>query len=801
MEKSCGEGQADVPRARARAPTRSASRRSMSTARRWSRPRSPRWAMAGAPGTTLEIPVDVNYTGVERARTPASSCSGSRGAGMACAMATPPVATQVLTLTAGGAVRTESSSIDNTVYQKLDGTDPKPCCAYTDQLPAERDEPPVRARHAARDRQGRHRRGRVPAHVRHVRRRGDVQPDARRTTSRSTRAWMPRRMPRSTRCDILSGCARASSRSRSPRPPAGPADARAGRGARRRPPAAAAADRRSTARATRRGYLTAVAQQLQPAWGAVPRGLPAPAAAGPPAQRADARGARRARDRSTRRGRSRSRSSATSGSPTSISRCADAIADASRLAGPAADAAVRRRSAPPALAVRARSPPGRAGDRADRAPSSSRSDAVARLLAGRAGASGAPQSPRHRPATRAPRATAARDDRGAARGARSSTASVRRAAVEAVGRAGVRVLASEIRAFLAPTVRHRAPAGRDARAAARSAIVPRSRSARAPASDRSRELPAARARGDRGARRARGGRPRRRGDPRTCSRFREARRTVIALRGQRCRAEPGARRQARRGWFAAARARARRPARGSRASRASSGRRPTRSVPAAVTALPVVCATRTPRFARPARRRPPRARLRRRRPRPRSPRGSRACARSRSQRSARRARRGRARSIQRTSPPLAMTPPRRSAPRTPVRRDRSGGWLDQPLRALVDDRDADVRAAAGGRSRCGRPATRPGPCRSSRPLTCGRRHRSGCRRSAAPRSRSPRRRRASPARAADESPEVATAALVRLAVRRGRIAMTAPLLTQLAAVPPAERRARADCPGMVARRA
>ena len=90
--------------------------------------------MASVPGSTFEIPVDVNYPAWSKAYT-GQLLFRFKWGGMTCAAATPPVATQVLTLTAGGTVRTESSSIDNTVFQKLDGTDPKPCAAFTAAFP------------------------------------------------------------------------------------------------------------------------------------------------------------------------------------------------------------------------------------------------------------------------------------------------------------------------------------------------------------------------------------------------------------------------------------------------------------------------------------------------------------------------------------------------------------------------------------------------------------------------------------------------------------------------------------------
>ncbi len=90
---------------------------------------------AAAPGTSLDVAVDVNYPAWARPYT-GQLLFRLKWGGVSCAMATPtPVATQLVTLTAGGTVRTESTSIDNVVFQKLDGTDPKPCRAFTDAFP------------------------------------------------------------------------------------------------------------------------------------------------------------------------------------------------------------------------------------------------------------------------------------------------------------------------------------------------------------------------------------------------------------------------------------------------------------------------------------------------------------------------------------------------------------------------------------------------------------------------------------------------------------------------------------------
>ena len=89
---------------------------------------------AAANNTTLDTTVDVNYPAWSKAFT-GQLLWRLKWGGQSCAMATPPVMTQTLTLTAGGVVRTESASIDNTVYQKLDGTETKPCVPLTAQFP------------------------------------------------------------------------------------------------------------------------------------------------------------------------------------------------------------------------------------------------------------------------------------------------------------------------------------------------------------------------------------------------------------------------------------------------------------------------------------------------------------------------------------------------------------------------------------------------------------------------------------------------------------------------------------------
>ena len=90
--------------------------------------------MAAANNTTLDTTVDVNHPAWSKAYT-GQLLWRLKWGGQSCAMATPPVVTQTLTLTAGGVVRTESASIDNMVYQKLDGTESKPCVATTSPFP------------------------------------------------------------------------------------------------------------------------------------------------------------------------------------------------------------------------------------------------------------------------------------------------------------------------------------------------------------------------------------------------------------------------------------------------------------------------------------------------------------------------------------------------------------------------------------------------------------------------------------------------------------------------------------------
>ena len=89
---------------------------------------------AAAQNTSLDSTVDVNHPAWSKPYT-GQLLFRLKWGGMSCAMATPPVATQTLTLTVNGTVRTDTTSIDNVPFQKLDGTDPKPCRAFTDAFP------------------------------------------------------------------------------------------------------------------------------------------------------------------------------------------------------------------------------------------------------------------------------------------------------------------------------------------------------------------------------------------------------------------------------------------------------------------------------------------------------------------------------------------------------------------------------------------------------------------------------------------------------------------------------------------
>jgi hypothetical protein len=83
----------------------------------------------GQSGADTEVTVNVPYTAWTQSYT-GTFLFRLSWAGMSCAMATPPVATQTLTMTAGGAPVTALT--DTT--QRLDGTDPEPCRAHEEQF-------------------------------------------------------------------------------------------------------------------------------------------------------------------------------------------------------------------------------------------------------------------------------------------------------------------------------------------------------------------------------------------------------------------------------------------------------------------------------------------------------------------------------------------------------------------------------------------------------------------------------------------------------------------------------------------
>ena len=92
--------------------------------------------LAGSSGASTEVTVNVPYTAwIQRYTGQFLYRLAWGGPMVTCTMATPPVVEQTVKLTAGGVVRTETSSIDNTPFQKLDGTDPKPCRAFADPFP------------------------------------------------------------------------------------------------------------------------------------------------------------------------------------------------------------------------------------------------------------------------------------------------------------------------------------------------------------------------------------------------------------------------------------------------------------------------------------------------------------------------------------------------------------------------------------------------------------------------------------------------------------------------------------------
>ena len=85
--------------------------------------------LAGSPGADTDVTINVPYEAWTRTYT-GTFLFRLSWAGMSCEIATPPVATQTLTLEAGGqvvAALTDSG-------QKLDGTDPKPCRLLTEQF-------------------------------------------------------------------------------------------------------------------------------------------------------------------------------------------------------------------------------------------------------------------------------------------------------------------------------------------------------------------------------------------------------------------------------------------------------------------------------------------------------------------------------------------------------------------------------------------------------------------------------------------------------------------------------------------
>lgn len=92
--------------------------------------------LAGSSGANTEVTVNVPYTAWTQRYTGQFLYRLAWGGPMVtCTMATPVVDKQTVTLTAGGVVRTETASIDNMPFQKLDGTQPKPCQAFTAPFP------------------------------------------------------------------------------------------------------------------------------------------------------------------------------------------------------------------------------------------------------------------------------------------------------------------------------------------------------------------------------------------------------------------------------------------------------------------------------------------------------------------------------------------------------------------------------------------------------------------------------------------------------------------------------------------
>lgn len=89
---------------------------------------------AAANNTTLDTVIDVNHPAWSKAYT-GQLLWRLKWGGQSCEVATPPVVSQTLTLTAGGVVRTETAGIDNMDYQKLDGSEMKPCVPLSSQFP------------------------------------------------------------------------------------------------------------------------------------------------------------------------------------------------------------------------------------------------------------------------------------------------------------------------------------------------------------------------------------------------------------------------------------------------------------------------------------------------------------------------------------------------------------------------------------------------------------------------------------------------------------------------------------------
>lgn len=85
--------------------------------------------LAGTTGADTEVTVNVPYDAWTGTYT-GTFLFRLSWAGMSCEVAVPPVATQTLKLTAGGAVTTALTDMG----QKLDGTDPKPCRLLTEQF-------------------------------------------------------------------------------------------------------------------------------------------------------------------------------------------------------------------------------------------------------------------------------------------------------------------------------------------------------------------------------------------------------------------------------------------------------------------------------------------------------------------------------------------------------------------------------------------------------------------------------------------------------------------------------------------